>query len=129
MRYALLALAFVTSISTPAQAQSSGLYACDEDADCFHTGCSGQVCASVDVITTCEFTCEYGCYQAASCECSGRRCGFQQDAALHACVQACRQSSGPADPESVNPMEGSFTEAAIEFAPPLLPTESLEVCR
>ncbi len=123
MRYALLAVAFVTCLATPAQAQSN-LYACDDDADCFHTGCSGQVCASVDVITTCEFTCAYGCYQAASCECSGRRCGFQQDGALHACLQACRQSSGPADPESVNPLGESLPQVWM----PLPSMESIDAC-
>jgi hypothetical protein len=34
-----------------------------EVADCRRTGCSGQICADHDVITTCEWLPEYGCYQ------------------------------------------------------------------
>jgi eight-cysteine-cluster-containing protein len=73
------------------QCQSPGTaYVCDADADCFHTGCSGQICASEDVITTCEFKCEYGCYQQAQCACiGGNRCGFVMTSELQACLHAC----------------------------------------
>jgi eight-cysteine-cluster-containing protein len=36
--------------------------------NCRPTGCSGQVCASEDVITTCEFLPEYSCFSLAICE-------------------------------------------------------------
>jgi hypothetical protein len=35
---------------------------------CRRTGCSGQVCASEDVATTCEWLPEYACYAQATCE-------------------------------------------------------------
>lgn len=74
--------------------------ACRSDADCFHTGCSGAVCASQDVNTTCVFTCETACYQQASCGCHRRHCGFRRDRHLRACLAACKQQNqcphGPA---------------------------------
>src|SRR5262245_60633443 len=51
------------------EAEGGGRRACNGDGDCFHTGCSGQICANEDVITTCVFTCEYGCLSRASCGC------------------------------------------------------------
>lgn len=62
---------------------------CESDADCFHTGCSGQLCASEDIITTCEFRCEYGCYQQAQCGCVGNACGFLMTRQLRECLRAC----------------------------------------
>src|SRR3989344_3351533 len=35
---------------------------------CVVTGCSSQVCAEEDVITTCEYRSEYACYKSATCE-------------------------------------------------------------
>ena len=35
---------------------------------CLKTGCSGQVCADKEVVTTCEFLPEYACYKDAICE-------------------------------------------------------------
>jgi uncharacterized alpha/beta hydrolase family protein len=35
---------------------------------CIITGCSGQVCSDEEVVTTCEFLPEYGCYTEAVCE-------------------------------------------------------------
>lgn len=46
---------------------SSG--ACLSDADCFSSGCSGQVCSNEDVITTCEWR---SCYDASA---YGLECG------------------------------------------------------
>jgi hypothetical protein len=63
---------------------------CESDAECFHTGCSGQICSSYDVITTCEFICEYGCLAQAPCECLGNNgCGFRMTRELRDCFQAC----------------------------------------
>lgn len=64
---------------------------CGSDADCFHTGCSGQLCASHDVITTCEFRCEYACYQQAQCGCVGGACGFIMTRQVRECLRACAE--------------------------------------
>jgi eight-cysteine-cluster-containing protein len=71
---------------------------CDSDDDCFHTGCSGQLCAGEDIITTCEFTCEYGCYSQASCGCVGHKCAFGRDAALARCLAGCKNQGGGGTP-------------------------------
>lgn len=65
--------------------------ACASDADCFQTGCSGQICAAEDVITTCEYREEYACYQDAAittCGCTGGQCGFAASEELAACLEA-----------------------------------------
>ena len=56
-------------------------------ANCFTSGCSGQVCADHSVITTCEARPEYGCYHAATCarQADGQ-CGFTSTPALTACI-------------------------------------------
>src|SRR4030095_153176 len=35
---------------------------------CIKTGCSSQICADHNVVSTCEFRPEYACYQKATCE-------------------------------------------------------------
>src|SRR5262245_29473740 len=65
----------------PAPAPSKG--------DCIKTGCSGTVCAAPgeEVVTTCEFKAEYGCYQQAKCERQPNGlCGWTQSANLTACL-------------------------------------------
>jgi hypothetical protein len=56
---------------------------------CFRTGCSGQICADHQVITTCLFLPDYACYQAAECtrQADGN-CGYTQTAELAACLDA-----------------------------------------
>jgi len=54
---------------------------------CKTTGCSGQICADHDVMTTCEYRAEYACYRAATCERQADgQCGFTKTAALTACL-------------------------------------------
>ncbi|HSQ24197.1 MAG TPA: DUF6748 domain-containing protein [Pyrinomonadaceae bacterium] len=54
---------------------------------CFKTGCSSQVCADHNVVTTCEFRPEYACYQKATCERqSDGNCGFTRTPELTACL-------------------------------------------
>lgn len=54
---------------------------------CMKTGCSRQVCADHNVITTCEFRPEYACYEKAHCERqSDGNCGFTRTAELTACL-------------------------------------------
>lgn len=59
---------------------------------CFKTGCSSQVCADRDVVTTCEFRPEYACYQKAICERQRNgECGFTQTSELQACLARARR--------------------------------------
>jgi hypothetical protein len=55
---------------------------------CFKTGCSNQVCADENVITTCEWRQEYACYQKATCERQADgKCGFTRTPELTACLK------------------------------------------
>lgn len=54
---------------------------------CIKTGCSSQICADHNVISTCEFRPEYACYQKAACERqSDGNCGFTKTAELTECL-------------------------------------------
>jgi hypothetical protein len=54
---------------------------------CIKTGCSGTVCSSEPVITTCEFKPEYACYKTATCKRQpGGDCGWTQTPELIACL-------------------------------------------
>ena len=53
---------------------------------CRATGCSSQVCADQDVITTCEFRPEFACYRTAKCE---RQVDGQCDWTITPELQAC----------------------------------------
>jgi hypothetical protein len=56
---------------------------------CIKTGCSGTECTEPgkDMMTTCEFKAEYGCYQQATCERQANgACGWTQTAELTACL-------------------------------------------
>lgn len=54
---------------------------------CVRTGCSGQICADRNRISTCEFRPEYACYKAAICERGADgTCGFRQTAELASCL-------------------------------------------
>jgi len=54
---------------------------------CKITGCSGQICSDQDVITTCEFKAEYGCYGSARCERQADgQCGWTQTEELELCL-------------------------------------------
>ncbi len=55
---------------------------------CFKTGCSSQVCADEEVITTCEYRPEYECYKRAKCERqSNGECGFTDTPELRTCLR------------------------------------------
>lgn len=59
---------------------------------CFKTGCSSEVCADRDVVTTCIFRPEFACYQKATCarQANGE-CGFTQTPELTACLARARR--------------------------------------
>lgn len=55
--------------------------------ECRKTGCSGQICADREVVTTCEYVEEYSCYQAARCERQQNgECGFTRTQELNSCL-------------------------------------------
>lgn len=59
---------------------------------CMKTGCSGQVCADKEMITTCEFRPEYECYKRAICERQRNgECGFTPTAELAECLRRARR--------------------------------------
>ena len=55
---------------------------------CLITGCSGQVCADKEVVTTCDFQPQYACYkQYSRCERQGNgQCGWTQTKELVQCL-------------------------------------------
>ncbi len=54
---------------------------------CVITGCSSQVCAEEDIVTTCEFKEEYGCYDLAICEKqSDGKCGWTETNEFLSCL-------------------------------------------
>lgn len=60
---------------------------CPAPDPCMRTGCSGQICASEPVETTCEFRAEYRCYAAARCERqSDGGCGWTPTEELRNCL-------------------------------------------
>ena len=55
---------------------------------CVASGCSGQICAEEEVMSTCEFRPEYACYRTARCERTpSGECGWTETPALRACLQ------------------------------------------
>ncbi len=60
----------------------------NQNKPCFKTGCSGQVCADEEVVTTCEWRAEYECYKTAKCERqSNGKCGFTETPELRRCLR------------------------------------------
>lgn len=54
---------------------------------CMATGCSGTICASEEMASTCEFKPEYACYKGATCEWQANgACGWRETAELTACL-------------------------------------------
>jgi len=59
-----------------------------ETGGCMVTGCSGQVCAEKELITTCEYRPEYACFKTATCERQPNgRCGWTPTAELKTCLE------------------------------------------
>ena len=56
-------------------------------APCVRTGCSGQLCADTQRVTTCQVVPGNACYHAAICERDADgHCGFRQTSELTACL-------------------------------------------
>lgn len=63
---------------------------------CVITGCSGQVCADREVMTTCEYRPEYACYANERCERQENgSCGWVATEALRSCLDRTRRPSFP----------------------------------
>jgi uncharacterized protein DUF6748 len=70
------------------RAKPGGTSSDDQNKPCFKTGCSGQVCADEEVITTCEYLAEYDCYKTAKCERQANgKCGFTDTPELRRCLR------------------------------------------
>lgn len=59
-----------------------------KDGECVVTGCSGQICADEETITTCEYKEEYACYADAECtRQEDGECGWTPTNELLICLQ------------------------------------------
>jgi eight-cysteine-cluster-containing protein len=76
---------------------------CKRDADCLRTGCSGQLCASEPVVTTCEWREEYACYRQsfAYCACVNGSCGWAPNPDLLECISQAQ--AGATSTRGTNP--------------------------
>src|SRR3990172_12453771 len=59
---------------------------------CVPAGCSGQLCVDASeadgIVTTCEYSASYACYNAAVCEKqAGGECGWTMTEELQSCLQ------------------------------------------
>lgn len=82
------------SSSVDASAASSVTVTAYVGRGCKVGGCSSQLCVSEsdpDVVSTCEYTAAYACFQTARCEQQdGGECGWSRTDALVACLNAAR---------------------------------------
>lgn len=54
---------------------------------CIITGCSGQICADTQMMSTCEYREVYQCYKSARCERNLQGvCGWVEDDTLRSCL-------------------------------------------
>ena len=64
---------------------------CSQDTDCVIGGCSNQLClpkSAGNIMSTCEWKEEYGCYQLTTCGCSAAKCAWKQNDAFDKCLGA-----------------------------------------
>lgn len=63
---------------------------CTRNDECTTGGCSGQLCGKKgeveDIITTCEWTEEYGCLRLAKCQCIQNKCQWNQTPEYQQCL-------------------------------------------
>lgn len=77
-------------------------------AACKPTGCSGQICADRDVMTTCDFRPEYACYQKATCaRGADGACGWAETPELTKCIEDATKPP-PAKPCVVSGCSGQI---------------------
>ncbi len=67
--------------------------------NCLISGCSKQLCAEEEMITTCDFRPEYACYRSAECtRQTDGGCGWTKTTQLDHCLNNARLS-----PEAITP--------------------------
>lgn len=79
-----------------ASCQAACLPECVAHEDCKPTGCSGQLCAATDMVTTCEYRPEFACYAepgVTQCGCFAGQCAWEPTEKLAACLEAARADS------------------------------------
>ncbi len=59
---------------------------------CYIGGCSGEICSDrQDIVSSCIYKKEYGCYKTAKCERQANsQCGWTQTSALTACLNSSK---------------------------------------
>jgi eight-cysteine-cluster-containing protein len=65
-------------------------FKCETDADCFHTGCNGAICASENIVTSCEWRPEFACYVLLPCGCQDGVCGGVANGDTEICLEEVR---------------------------------------
>lgn len=89
---------------------------------CKITGCSGQICASEDVATTCEWREEYACYRTARCERQADgKCGWTMTTELTACLSRAQK---PSPSPAVSPISSAKTTPSPQPSPTPSPSPS-----
>eukprot|EP01017_Pseudomicrothorax_dubius_P039109 TRINITY_DN5956_c0_g1_i4.p1 TRINITY_DN5956_c0_g1~~TRINITY_DN5956_c0_g1_i4.p1 ORF type:complete len:141 (-),score=31.53 TRINITY_DN5956_c0_g1_i4:90-512(-) len=63
----------------------------EKASNCRRTGCSGQICASEDIVSTCEWREEYACFRHAICGRFGKEesneCQFLYNPTYYECLE------------------------------------------
>lgn len=60
---------------------------------CVKTGCSGQICSNVPVMSTCEWKCEDACVRGAKCENVDGSCQWEVDDNIKKCLEKCHMKN------------------------------------
>ncbi len=59
---------------------------------CVVSGCSGQICASEPLFSTCEWRPEYACFGSATCAPQAGGCGWAMTDELRRCLDAAKDA-------------------------------------
>lgn len=71
---------------------------------CRKTGCSSQLCADQEIITTCEIKPEYACYNNATCtRLQTGLCGWLEQETINQCLEGKKITPTPTGQQSVIP--------------------------
>ena len=69
---------------------------CVSDMDCAIAGCSAQLCVTAqeapEILTTCEYREEYGCFEFTTCGCNEGKCGWASTNEYEACLADIRNN-------------------------------------
>jgi eight-cysteine-cluster-containing protein len=88
-------LSMVAAAALSCNAPRAGQAAQPASSACVRTGCSGHLCADEELMSTCEWQEQYGCYKTAACERQADgRCGWTMTPELKGCLERAGASSG-----------------------------------